>query len=290
MTLAENSYGKSRVRLVRVTRHPDRHDFKDLTIDLAFEGDFETCYTEGDNSRILPTDTMKNTVYALARLRPVEQIEEFGVRLLRHFVANDPQISNARIEIAEHLWTRIPVEDRPHASSFLRSGSEKRIAIISGAREGIAIESGIAGMVILKTAGSAFEGFIKDRYTTLKETSDRILGTAVRAVWLYRGAEIDFDRCWDGIRKVMLETFAAHASRSVQHTLYAMGDAALRAFTQVDRIRLSMPNKHCLLVDLAPFGMDNPNEVFVPVDEPHGLIEAVLRRGEAHLEQPKDPG
>lgn len=278
MTLAENSYGKSRVRLVRVTRHPDRHDFKDLTIDIAFEGDFETCYTEGDNSKILPTDTMKNTVYALARLRPIEQIEEFAVRLLRHFTANNPQISNARIEIAEHLWTRIPVADKPHPSAFMRRGSERRIAIVSGVGEQFAIQSGIEDMVILKTTGSAFEDYIKDPYTTLKEVADRILGTEVRAVWRYGETEIDFGQSWEGARKVLLETFAGHASRSVQHTLYAMGAAVLGAFTQVDEIRLSMPNKHCMLADLAPLGMDNPNEVFVPVDEPYGLIEALLRR------------
>lgn len=278
MILSENSYGKSRVRLVRVTRHPDRHDFKDLTIEIRFEGDFETCYTEGDNSKILPTDTMKNTVYALARLRPVEQIEEFGMRLLRHFLENHTQISHVRIEIAEHQWTRIPVDGKPHRNAFIRSGSEKRIAAVSGTREDVAIESGIEDMTILKTTGSAFEGYIKDPYTTLKETPDRILGTTVRAMWLYGAAGIDFGACWEGIRKLLLEIFATHDSRSVQHTLYAMGDAVLREFNQVREIRLSMPNKHCLLVDLTPFGMDNPNEVFVPVDEPHGLIEAVLRR------------
>ena len=276
--LAGNHYWKSRVRMVKVTRHPDRHDLKEVTVGIQFEGDFETSYTAGDNSKVLPTDTMKNTVYALAKENPVEQIEEFALRLIAHFLKNTPQVRQVRIEIAEHLWTRITVAGKPHNWAFTRSGNEKRIAVVTGTRSGVSVEAGIEDLVVLKTGGSGFEGYPGDRYTTLQETRDRILATAIRASWLYDGPEVAFGTCWYGVRQLLLDTFAEHDSRSVQHTLYAMGEAVLKTYEDILEIRLSLPNKHCLLVDLAPFGLENNNEIFVPVDEPHGLIEARLTR------------
>lgn len=275
--LAGNHYGKSRVRMVKVTRHPDRHDLKEVTVGIQFEGDFETSYTAGDNSKVLPTDTMKNTVYALAKENPVEQIEEFALGLIAHFLKSNPQVRQVRIEIAENLWTRITVAGKPHNFAFTR-GNEKRIAMVTGTRSGVSVEAGIEDLMVLKTRGSGFKGYLKDRYTTLQETSDRILATAIRASWLYAGPKIEFGAYWCGVRQLLLDTFAEHESRSVQHTLYAMGEAVLKTYEDILEIRLSLPNKHCLLVDLAPFGLENNNEIFVPVDEPHGLIEARLTR------------
>lgn len=270
--LAENNYGKSRVRLVKVTRHPDRHDLKELTVHIQLEGDFATAHTAGDNSKILPTDTMKNTVYALAKDDPLDEIEEFGERLAGHFLKNNSQVSRVRVELDEHLWTRMT------ATAFLGGGSEKRVARITGTRETMTVESGIEDLTVLKTAGSAFGGFVHDRYTTLKETKDRMLATAIKVSWLYARPGPPFGPCRQAVRQVILDTFAGHDSQSVQHTLYAMGEAVLKAREEISEIRFSLPNKHCLLVDLKPFGLENPNEIFVPVDEPHGLIEATLRR------------
>lgn len=269
--LASNTYGKSRVRLMKLAGRPDRHDLKEITFQILFRGDFESAYEAGDNSKILPTDTIKNTVYVLARQHDIAAIEEFAQHLIRHFLEHNPQVSEVRVEMTEHLWSRVT------SAAFTRQ-SLQRTALVTGTREAVVVEAGIDGLVILKSSHSAFEGYIKDPYTTLKETRDRIFATAVRGVWRYQSPGIDFNAHWDGIRKTIVDTFAAHDSRSVQHTLHAIGKQVLAAFPEVAEIQLTMPNKHALLVDLSPFGMDNPNEVFVPIDEPSGYIEATLTR------------
>jgi urate oxidase len=276
--LGENSYGKSRVRLLRVARQEGRHDIKELTIAIRFEGDFETAHTKGDNSKILPTDTMKNTVYALARQHSFETVEEFGLHLMEHFVTYNAQVARVRIEIAESLWARLPHGGKPHATAFTRSGGEKRTVVLIGTREGTTIRAGVTDLVVLKTTNSAFEKFLRDPFTTLKEDRNRILATAIEADWLYPDEEVEFGPVWHGVRQLLLETFAEHKSLSLQHTLYAMGEAVLNNFDSIREIHLSLPNKHFNLVDLDPLGMDNPAEVFLPVEEPHGSIEATLRK------------
>ena len=274
VVLDRNSYGKSRVRLVKVTRRQDRHDLTELTVDVRFEGDFDAVHTRGDNRNVLPTDTMKNTVYALAKAWNGVEIEDFGRKLAEHFLAGNPQVARVTIAIAQSQWIRIG----RHA--FTRGAEEKRITRVSGARSGLETQSGIDNLVALKTTGSSFEGYKKDRYTTLKETSDRILATAIRAEWSYQAVPIAFGARWSQAREVMLKVFAGQDSPSVQQTAYAMGEAVLEAVPEIDAIRLSLPNKHCLLVDLSPFGIENQNEIFTPTDEPHGLIEVSLRRVE----------
>ena len=221
---------------------------------------------------------MKNTVYVLARQYPVDSIEDFCTHLVEHFLTYNPQVTRVRIQAEENLWGRIALGGKPHAAAFLRSGLERRTASLDATREGTAIRAGIAGLVVLKTAKSAFDNFLRDPYTTLKEDRNRILSTSIHADWLYEGSEIEFGPLWHGARQTLLETFAEHDSQSLQHTLYAMGEAVLNNFDRVREIHLSLPNKHFNLVDLSPFGMDNPAEVFLPTDEPHGLIEATLRR------------
>ena len=276
--LGENNYGKSRVRLLRVVRQEGRHDIKEVTFDIRFEGDFETAHTKGENRKILPTDTMKNTVYALARQYPVEAIEDFSTHLVEHFLTYNPQVSYVRIHAAENMWTRILHGGKPHASAFVRASGEKRTVMLGGTREKTIMRAGIDDLVVLKTTKSGFEGFMRDPYTTLKDDRDRILSTAIHADWLYEGGEIEFGLIWHGVRQALLETFAEHDSLSLQHTLYAMGEAVLASFDRISEIHLSLPNKHYNRVDLSPFGMDNPSEVFLPTDEPHGTIEATLRK------------
>ena len=276
--LGENSYGKSRVRLLRVARQEGRHDIRELTVSIRFEGDFESAHTKGDNSKILPTDTMKNTVYALARQHSVEPVEEFGLHLMDHFVTYNSHVSRVRISIEETLWARLPHGGKPHASAFTRTGEERRTAVFVGTREGTTIRSGLRNLVVLKTSNSAFEKFMRDPFTTLKEDNDRILATAIEADWLYPTEEVEFGPVWHGIRQMLLETFAEHKSLSLQHTLYAMGEAVLNNFDNVREIHLSLPNKHFNLIDLSPLGMDNPAAVYLPIEEPHGSIEATLRK------------
>jgi len=267
-----NSYGKSRIRVVKVTRGAERHDLNELTVNIQFEGDFDAVHIAGDNRNVLPTDTMRNTVYALAKDWSGEQIEDFGCQLVEHFLGGNPQTARVRVTIQQSHWLRMG------SQAFTKGSEEQRLTQITGVGGGVQIESGIENLVALKTTGSSFEGYKKDRYTTLKETSDRILATAIRANWRYSSSDVEFGRCWREAREAILKTFTERDSPSVQHTAYAMGNAVLKAVPEIAGIRLSLPNKHCLLVDLAPFGLDNPNEIFVPTDEPHGLIEVAMRR------------
>ena len=275
--LDENNYGKQRVRILQVARHADRHDIKELTLGIRLEGDFESVHSKGDNRKVLPTDTMKNTVYALAKQHAIETPEEFILRLAEHFLSRNPQVSRVSVEAAQTLWSRLSVEGKPHPHTFTSSGNEKRIATIAATCEEKTLHAGLEGLVALKTTDSAFENFLKDEYTTLREDRNRILATTIRAVWLYRENRIDFDSTWHSVRQTLLETFAGHDSESLQHTLYAMGEAVLKKSADIREIRLSLPNKHYNLVDLSPFNLDNPKEIFLPTDEPHGLIEATLR-------------
>lgn len=277
VTLAENGYGKQAVRLVTVRRHPDRHELKDVTVGVRFEGDFAAAYTDGDNGGVFPTDTMKNTVYALAAEHPFDDIEDFGLALTDHFLASSPRATSVRVDLVEHLWEPIEAGGAVHPHAFRQAGSERRIAEVTRDRQGARVLAGLEDLVVMKTASSAFEGFPRDRYTTLKETADRILATAVRATWRYSRPNVAWGRLWREVRCVLLETFAEHESRSVQHTLYAMGEAVLETL-DVEEIHLVMPNRHHIPVDLTPFGLDNRNEIFVATPEPYGLIEGTVRR------------
>jgi urate oxidase len=276
--LAETAYGKSSVRLVQVSRHGDRHDLKDLTVAIRFEGEYDQSYTDGDNRDVLPTDTMKNTVYALAARHPVEDPETFGRLLAEHFLERNPRLRRVRIDLTEHQWGRIAVKAREHGQAFVRHGSESRTATVQGEGDQFTIGAGVSDLVILKSSHSAFAGFLRDEYTTLPDVADRILATALTATWRYRTADLDFNLTWRAVRTTLLEAFAEHDSRSVQHTLHDMGRAVLDNVEAVTGVRLVMPNKHHLPVDLSRLGLENRSEIFVPTDEPYGLIEATILR------------
>ena len=274
--LAWNRYGKSRVRLVKLRRARDPHEIVDLTIDVQLEGAFDAVYVDGDNASCHATDTMKNTVYALARQDPIAHVESFALRLADHFAAK-PEVTRTRISAIEHRWDRLHAGGRPHPHAFVQPGGEQWTAVVTRDRARSEVVSGLTNLVVLKSTDSAFAGFPRDAYTTLPEASDRILATSVTASWRYRSPSADF-AARDGIRAALVETFATHDSQSVQHTLYAMGEAALGECADLDEITLTLPNRHHLLVDLTPFGLDNPNEIFVATDQPFGLIEATIRR------------
>jgi urate oxidase len=276
--LAENNYGKQNVRLLRLSRQDGQHDIKELTLGIRFEGDFDAAHAKGDNRNILPTDTMKNTVYVLARQHLIDTTESFCVHLAEHFLTRNPQVSRIHVDAAETLWERLTVDGKLHPHAFTRSSNEKRTASVSATRDEKNIRAGIEGLVVLKATQSAFEGFLRDEFTTLKEARNRILSTVISARWSYRDNQSQFDVTWNSVRQTMLDTFAGHESESLQHTLYAMGEAVLNKFSGIREIHLSLPNKHYNLVDLSPFKSDNPGVIFLPTDEPHGLIEATLRK------------
>jgi urate oxidase len=276
VALGHNQYGKAETRVVRVTRDGDRHELKDLNVGVTLSGDMADVHLTGDNANVVPTDTQKNTVYAFAKEAPVTEIEEFGLRLARHFVDDFETITRARVHLEEYPWARIEVGGTPHDHAFLRAGAERRTATVV-AEEGRAwVVSGLGDLVVLKSTGSEFTGYITDRYTTLKETTDRILATAVTAQWRHGTLDVDWAKSFADTRQLMLEAFATTHSLSLQQSLYAMATAAITARPEVVEVRMSMPNKHHFVVDLSPFGLANDNEVFHADDRPYGLIEAVV--------------
>jgi urate oxidase len=277
--LTDNRYGKSRVRLSRITRLKDRHDFNEWTVHVMLEGDFEASFTKADNSKILPTDTMKNTVYSVARGSSAATIEAFAMELGDHFLTNNAQVSGVKVDIEEQAWERMTIDGTPEPTTFKLGGAEVQTvrAVRDQGREW-SIRSGVDGLTILKTTKSAFTGYIVDNLTTLKPATDRILGTCATVTWDYAAAAPDYAEARARILAALLKTFAAHDSKSVQHTLFDMGSAALDAAPEIARIHLSMPNLHHLLADLSRFTQDNPNHIFVPIDEPHGTIEATVER------------
>jgi urate oxidase len=251
---------------------------KELCVAIQLTGDFGASYTHGDNSRIVATDTMKNSVYVLAKDHPLTDIESFGQALAGHFLKTYPHVATATITLVEQPWQRVVLNGEEHPHAFVGGGGEHRTSTITLTRQEQRVESGFEGLALLKTTDSAFTGFLRDSYTTLPETEDRIFATLLTAAWLHGEPPDDWNGSYQLIRQTLVEVFAAHKSLAVQHTLYAMGAAALEVCPSIRQINMQMPNRHHLLVNLQPFGLANINEVFVPTDEPFGLISATLTR------------
>lgn len=279
IVLGQNSYGKSGVRLVKVKRGAGRHELWDLDVAVALEGDFEAAYVEGDNAGLLATDTMRNTVYALARDHLTGSIEEFGLALVDHFLEAGPTVERVEVSITQFPWNRIEVDSRGHEHSFVRATGERTAKVTRAEGGDRSVKAGFDNLLVMKTTQSGWEGFLKERFTTLPDTDDRILATVATAEWSYgKDVDLDFDGLWGGVRDRILATFTDHYSPSVQNTLYRIGKAVLEAFPEVEKIRLSFPNKHHIPYDLSRFGMENPNEIFWATDEPYGLIEGSVER------------
>lgn len=287
--LGPTQYGKAQTHLLRVLRDTSRHEIRDLTVSTSLRGDFTEAHTVGDQSEVLPTDSQKNTVFAFAKEKGIISPEAFALELADHFVATVPRADAARIEVDEVLWERIPVGARRHDHAFMQGAGGARTTLVNvvgaGADRTAHVVSGVKDLLVLKSTGSEFHGFLKDRYTTLPETSDRILATALVVRWRYDHTDVDWDVAWGGVRTLLLERFAQFHSLALQQTLYGMGEAVLETFPEVAEVRLSAPNRHHFLVDLSPFGLDNRNEVFFAADRPFGLIEATVIRDDA-----TDPG
>ncbi|GGM11142.1 factor-independent urate hydroxylase [Nakamurella endophytica] len=281
IVLGDNRYGKAEVRMVHVDRSTPRHVLTDVTVTSQLLGHFDETFLTGSNASVIATDTQKNTVYALARTGGIGAVEEFGLRLARWFVDGFDQVTGARMEIRQHFWDRIPTAQGPHDHSFVRSGGEVRTVLVRKDGDREVVLSGLAGLVVLKSTGSEFWGFPDAPYTSLVETRDRIMATEVTARWRYTDPGHDpatFDRLHADVRATLLERFATLHSLSLQQTLFAMGTAVLERRPEIAEIRMSMPNRHHFLVDLSPWGLDNPNEVFHAADRPYGLIEAAVVR------------
>jgi urate oxidase len=282
--LGANQYGKAETHLVRVTKggpFGSIHEIKDISVSVALAGDFAGSHMTGDNSNIVTTDTQKNTIYAFAKDEPIGEIEQFALRLARHFSHDFQMVHRSRVSIEEYPWERIEVAGSPHPHSFVRSGTEKRLTTVTCTRDGEWVVAGLSDLFLLKSTGSEFFGYPRDQYTTLAETHDRVLATAVVARWRYGQEDVDWANAFAATRRQLIETFASKHSLALQQTLYAMGEAALTARPEIAEIRLSLQNNHHYTVDLSPFGLNNQNEVFYASDRPYGLIEGTVTRDDA---------
>jgi urate oxidase len=279
IVLGPNRYGKAESRVVRIVRDTERHQIRDLNVSTALHGDFAAAHIEGDQSQVLPTDTQKNTAFAFAKKHGVDSPEDYAIALGSRLLEAAPAAEGAVVQVEEYAWDRIPVNGFGHDHAFVRRGGEVRTTVVEVTSAGATVTSGLKDLVVLKSTGSEFKGFLRDDYTTLPDADDRILATALRAEWRYRdGARPGWSTTYESVRALLLETFATTYSRALQETLYAMGRAVLEAYDEVDLISFTAPNKHHHLVDLEPFGLDNPGEVFIAADRPYGLIEATVVR------------
>ena len=282
IVLGPNQYGKSENRVVRVYRDTERHEIRDLNVSTSLRGDFDAAHTTGDQGAVLPTDTQKNTAFSFAKEKGITSIEEYACALGAHFVDRTESVTAARVAVEEYPWQRIDVDGAGHDHAFTRTGVETRTTVVTvdgtGTGRRTTVVSGLKDLVLAKTTGSEFHGFLTDRYTTLPETQDRILATSLVAEWRYGHEDVDWDATYQSVRAVLLRQFAQVHSYALQQSLYAMGEAALETHPEVAQIKFSAPNKHHFLVDLSPFGVDNPGEVFVAADRPYGLVEATVQR------------
>ncbi len=280
MELAADRYGKAAIRIVRVGRDTTPHRLRDLTVAVALEGDFAAAHTDGDNARVIATDTMKNTAYAFAAEHLGGSIETYAATLAGHFL-DAPQVARATVNVREHGWRPIDVDGAPAPDAFVRTGEGTRVATVAATGDGVTVEAGIEDLVVMKTTRSGFSGFPRDRYKTLAEVDDRLMATKVTAMWRYGTNDLeDFDAAWSDIRSTLLTVFADHDSPSVQTSIWIMARAMLERHEELDEVRMVLPNLHHWPVDLSPFGMTNDKLVYVATTEPHGLIEATVRRSE----------
>ena len=281
IVLGKNQYGKAENRVVRIYRDTPRHEIHDVNVSTCLRGDFSAAHLAGDQSEVLPTDTQKQTAYAYAKEKGLLSIEDYGLALARHFVHDVAPVDGARIEIEEYAWERAVVDGVEHDHTWVRKGQEVRTAAITVDASGEYVVGGLKDMVILKSTGSEFAGFLEDGYTTLQPTHDRVMATSLTAQWRFTGTEVSWESAFSGIKAQLVKQFAVVQSLALQQTLFEMGKAVLETYSDVAEVRLAAPNKHHFLYDLSPFGLTNDNEVFNADDRPYGLIQATVTRDDA---------
>jgi urate oxidase len=281
IVLGGNQYGKAENRVVRIYRDKPRHEIRDVNVSTCLRGDFSAAHLVGDQADVLPTDTQKQTVYAYAKEKGLASIEEYGLALARHFVNDVEPVLGARVEIDEYAWERVVVDGAEHDHTWIRKGQEVRTAAITVDSDGEWVVGGFKDLVILKSTGSEFAGFLTDRYTILQPTHDRVMATSLVAQWRFTTTDIAWDEVYDGVKAKLVNQFAVVQSLALQQTLYEMGKAVLEAYPAIAEVRLSAPNKHHFVYDLSPFGLENNNEVFHADDRPYGLIQSTVLRDDS---------
>ncbi len=273
VVLGANQYGKAENRVVRVTRDSERHEIIDLNVTSQLRGGFRAAHMVGDNAHVVPTDTQKNTIFAFAK-EGIDTPESLLLRLGRHFTSEFDWVSGGRWEAEKYGWSRI----NDHDHSFYRSAPETRTAVVVRDGDSEIVIAGFHGLTVLKTTESGFVGYPKDKYTTLPETTDRILATEIATRWRYTATDLDFDAVYEDVKRIIMEGFTDHYSRALQETMFRMGEKVIQAHPEIDEIKFSCPNKHHFAYDLSFCDLENPNEVFYAADRPYGLIELTVQR------------
>lgn len=278
MHLAKFTYGKGRVRIMRVKRDTARHEVRELNLKVLLEGDFSASFTSSDNSKVIATDTVKNIVNIVARNHPELESEPFTQAVARYFFGHYDHVQGVNVTAHETKWDRLAVAGAPHDHAFKMDANGKPVVRLNATREGYKLSSGIEGFTFLKSTESGWVGYLMDEATTLKETTDRIFSTAMDAAWTWTKVPADYPAANAKIMSALMDVFATTYSPSVQNSLFLMGSAALEAVPEIADISMACPNKHYLPINMTPFKLDNPNVVFTPTDEPHGQIECTVSR------------
>ncbi len=282
IVLGANQYGKAETRVVRIYRDTDRHEIRDVCVTTSLRGDFDAAHLVGDQANVLPTDSQKNTCFAYAKEKGIGEIEDYALALARHFVDDIAPVTAARVSVHEYAWDRVVVDGTEHDHAWVRRGQEVRsadVAVDVAADDSpVEVVSGLHDLVLLKSTGSEFAGFLHDPYTTLAETHDRVMATSLQARWRHRTPSSDWAASYSETRRAIIETFAQVHSLALQQTLWHMGRTVLENRPELAEISFAAPNKHHFLADLSPFGLDNPGEVFFAADRPYGLIECTVTR------------
>jgi urate oxidase len=279
--LGKNQYGKAENRVVRIYRDSPRHEIRDINVSTCLRGNFSAAHLSGDQADVLPTDTQKQTAYAYAKEKGLLSIEDYGLALARHFVRDIAPVQAARIEIDEYAWQRAVVDGAEHNHTWIRKGEEIRTAAVTVDGDSEWVVGGLKDLVILKSTGSEFAGFLTDPYTLLEPTHDRVMATSLVAQWRFTTTQVSWDEVYAGVKTQLVKQFARVQSLALQQTLYEMGKAVLESYPEIAEVRLSAPNKHHFVYDLSPFGLENNNEVFRADDRPYGLIQAAVTRDDA---------
>ncbi|KAI1432734.1 hypothetical protein GGR50DRAFT_565531 [Xylaria sp. CBS 124048] len=292
--LSSARYGKDNVRVYKVHRDEATgvHTVTEMTVCCMLEGKIDEAYTKADNTPVVATDSMKNTIYIKAKEHPVNPPELYASILGQHFLDTYAQMDVATISVSVKRWTRMTIDGQPHPHSFYRDGDETRNVEVRVSRaDGIQIKSSLAGLLVLKSTASQFHGFVRDEFTTLPETWDRILSTEIDAKWTWKTIPslkalqenvTVFDKAFDDARAITMKTFAEENSPSVQSTMYKMCEKVLEAAPEVVSVYYALPNKHYFEIDLSWHnGLKNTGkdaEVYAPQSAPNGLIQCEVSR------------
>ncbi|KAG7194521.1 uncharacterized protein KQ657_004736 [Scheffersomyces spartinae] len=300
-TLINSSYGKANVKFLKVKKDPSNPKVQDVleaNVQCLLKGNFDVSYTEADNSVIVPTDTVKNTILVEAKNTDVWPIERFAGHLAKHFTSKYSHVDGVEISIVQQRWNKYPVNGKLHDHSFVHEGPETKQTFLTYNKktQELSLKSCIKDLTVLKSTGSMFYGFNVCDYTILKPTTDRILSTDVFASWEFDPKKLAtlediatyadaglFEDTLKTARDATLELFALENSASVQATMYNMAGKILALVPEVKTVTYELPNKHYILFNLEWKGIKDNTELFYPASDPNGLIKCTVGRTNAKL-------